>query len=77
MNFVQVVVLEGAACFCWYVVGPGAVATRRAAVVDDRNATVCELPAVVPMPEPPQGGRDGQGATQTASVEALPVASGR
>ncbi|WCM19793.1 hypothetical protein NDK50_20660 [Paraburkholderia bryophila] len=77
MNFVLVVVLEGTACFCWYVVGLGAVATRRAAVGDDRNTTVFELPAIAPMPKPQQGGRDGQDATQAACVEALPVAPSR
>lgn len=77
MNFALVVVLEGTACFCWYMVGLGAVATRRAAVVDDRNTTVFESHAVVPVPEPPQGGRDGQDASQAACVEPLPVASSR
>ncbi|WP_441459787.1 hypothetical protein [Burkholderia thailandensis] len=75
MNFVLVVVLEGTACFCWYVVGLGAVATRRAAVVDDRNAT--RLESHVPMPEPLQGGRDGQGTTHVALVEPQPVTSSR
>ncbi|MCQ4563106.1 hypothetical protein NOX31_30205, partial [Burkholderia contaminans] len=73
MNFVLVVVLEGTACFCWYVVGLMAVATRRAAVVDDRNATTLE--SHVPMPESLQGGRGGQGATPVALVEPQPVAS--
>ncbi|WP_334009420.1 hypothetical protein [Burkholderia cepacia] len=77
MNFALVVVLEGTACFCWYMVGLGAVATRRAAVVDDRNTTVFESHAVVPVPEPPPGGRDGQDASQAACVEPLPVASSR
>ncbi len=39
---------------------------RVVAVVDDRNATTLESQAVVPMPEPPQDGRNGQDATQTA-----------
>lgn len=77
MNFVLVVVLEGTACYCWYVVGFGAVATRRAAVVDNRNATTLESQAVVPRPEPPQDGHDGQDATQVARVEPQPVASNR
>ena len=77
MNFVLVVVLEGTACYCWYVVGLGAVATRRAAVVDDRNATTVESQAVVPMPEPPQDGRNAQDVTQAARVEPQPVASSR
>ncbi|RQU27461.1 hypothetical protein DF147_35215 [Burkholderia cenocepacia] len=76
MNFVLVVVLEGMACFCWYVVGLGAVATRRAAVVDDRNATTLESQAVVPMQELPQGGRNDKDATQ-ATLEPQPVASSR
>jgi hypothetical protein len=77
MNFVLVVVLEGTACFCWYFVGLGTVATRRAAVVADRNATVLESQAITPMPEPPQGCRGGQDATQAGVVEAQPVASSR
>ncbi|ABK06940.1 MULTISPECIES: hypothetical protein [Burkholderia cepacia complex] len=77
MNFVLVVVLEGTACYCWYVVGLGAVATRRAAVVDDRSTTMLESPPVMPMPEPPQGDRDGQDTTQAAGVEPQPVASSR
>lgn len=76
MNFVLVVVLEGTACFCWYVVGLGGVATRRAAVVDDRNATSLESQAVVPMQELPQGGRNGENPTQ-AALEPQPVVSSR
>ncbi|HDR9181075.1 TPA: hypothetical protein QDB06_001614 [Burkholderia vietnamiensis] len=76
MNFVLVVVLEGTACFCWYVVGLGVVATRRAAVVDDRNATSLESQAVVPMQELPQGGRNGENPTQ-AALEPQPVVSSR
>ena len=77
MNFVLVAVLEGTACYCWYVVGLGAVATRRAAVVDGRNTTVLESQPAVMMPEPRQDGRDSQGATQAALVELQPVASNR
>lgn len=77
MNFVLVVVLEGTACFCWYVVGLGAVATRRAAVVDARNSTTMESQVVVPMPEPPHDGPDGQDTTQAALIEPLPVVSSR
>ncbi|WP_175867933.1 hypothetical protein [Burkholderia diffusa] len=77
MNFVLVVVLEGTACFCWYVVGLGAVATRRAAVVDDRTTTTLESQSVVPMPESPQGGRDGRDTTPVARVESLPVTYSR
>ncbi|WP_176114835.1 hypothetical protein [Burkholderia cepacia] len=76
MNFVLVVVLEGTACYCWYVVGFGAVGTRRAAVEDDRNATTLESQAVVPMKELPQGGHNGRDATQ-AALEPQPVASSR
>ncbi|RBB37537.1 hypothetical protein DPV79_21310 [Burkholderia reimsis] len=77
MNFVLVVVLEGTACYCWYFVGLGAVATRRAAVADDRNATTLESQAIVPMPELSQDGRDDRDATQAALVEPPPVAFSR
>lgn len=77
MNFVLVVVLEGTACFCWYVVGLGAVATCRAAVVDERTTTTLESQSVVPMPESPQSGRDGQDTTPVARVESLPVTYSR
>ncbi|OMT35726.1 hypothetical protein [Burkholderia pseudomallei] len=77
MNFVLVVVLEGTACYCWYVVGCGAVATRRTAVADDRSATTLESLPVVPTLEPPQDGRNGEDATQAALVEPQPVASHR
>ncbi|WP_186134690.1 hypothetical protein [Burkholderia gladioli] len=76
MNFVLVVVLEGTACYCWYVVGLGVVATR-AAVGDDRNAATSESSPVVPMPEPSQGDRDGQDTTRAAGVEPQSVASCR
>lgn len=60
MNLVLVVVLEGTACYCWYVVGYGAVVTRRAAVADDLMATTLESQAVVPAPEPQQADRNDQ-----------------
>ncbi|WP_155636907.1 hypothetical protein [Burkholderia gladioli] len=77
MNFVLVVVLEGTACYCWYVVGLRAVVTRRAADVDGWNETALKSQVVAPMPKPPQDGRDGPGATQVARSEPHPVASSR
>ncbi|EOH6072884.1 hypothetical protein ACMAVI_001736 [Burkholderia cenocepacia] len=76
MNFILVVVLEGTACYCWYVVGLRAVGTRLAAVVGDRNANTLESQAVVPRQELPYGGHNGQDATQ-AALEPDPVVSSR
>lgn len=69
INVVLVVVLEGTACFCWYVVGLGAVATPRgAAVVGDRNATVSRLEVVASMLGMTPAGRVKQCTTHVATV---------
>lgn len=68
MNFVLVVVLEGTACYCWYVVGLGPVATRRAVVASDRNSTVSRPEVVSSMPQVRLPGRVDQSATHVATV---------
>ncbi|RBB36982.1 hypothetical protein DPV79_23570 [Burkholderia reimsis] len=68
MNFVLVVVVEGAACFGWYFVGLGVVSASRAAVASDRSATVSQWEAVVPMPEVTPAGRVEQCMTHVATV---------
>jgi hypothetical protein len=51
LDLACVVVLEGTACFAWYLAGPGAITPRRKSVASDESASVSRCVAVVQRPE--------------------------
>ncbi|MBF3536326.1 hypothetical protein ISG10_01700 [Burkholderia pseudomallei] len=64
LNFVCVLVLEGAACAAWYFAIPKPVQP----VVCDRNATVLQREAVASIPEATPVSRAGPSVTHVATV---------
>lgn len=76
MDFLGVIVLEGAACVAWYLAIPRPGLSKRAALVDDRNTTVLQQEVVAPMPGATAAGRVGQTDSHAAAIaEAKSVAS--
>lgn len=68
LNFVCVLVLEGAACAAWYFAIPKPVRSSRVAVICDRNTTVPQREAVASIPEATPVSRAGPSATHVATV---------